>query len=1040
MLHAVQYLTVFLLFIGIFETCAAQNSDLNYRLPNNTYPIRYNIEITTRIHDDTIGNDRFRFDGKVTIHLKTINEQMSLSNSITLNYRQINITHVKLWSIVQDSWEIVLLDDDESFTMDPVREFLTIRSPQPLNGTYYLELKYTGILREDNAGFYRSSYRDDNGNIRWLATTQFSSTDARHAFPCYDEPGIRAPIGLRVIHGKTYSVLSNTEPIDNRDSILQGMAITTFTDSPSMQSYLLGIIVSDFKATSLSNYPRQQAYASPINMINSKANFIIEAGFKTLRLLEGFLETPYILSKLYHVAIPDFAPGAMENYGLITYKEENFFYDSVTSPMKQKKKIATIVGHEIGHHFFGNYVSPAWWSFLWMKEGFARFFEYTAAQMVFPELSIGNLYSVDKTHNVFEIDSLVSARPMTHYVNTQDEIRSVFDDIAYDKGGAILLMFYNALGHEAFRHALVHYLHANALQAATPEQFSEAMQTTIFDSLPTDTLKFNASSLLKSWTEQAGYPIVHVSLEKQNCSLTIHQERYLLKNNGETSSTTAWIIPINIATKSHPNFEDTTASEWLTETYHTINPTNKTNWTCDEWVVFNKQQTGYYRVNYDNELWLKITAALLNNSTIFHAINRAQFIDDALNNARSGRLDYQVALHLLGYLSNEVDYIPLAAVDRNFALLDILLKDTDSYVLWHKFCLDLFGPIYKHMSIQTQPQDTLMQRMAREITVSWTCKVGDQHCLNATQFIVTEIAENRLTDADPDLREPILCNGLRHASDVVFNAIWHRMQSSGDQAYRSELIRALGCVQSEHLINQLLNSTIESINVTYFSQERERVLMAICRNGNLGLSTAIQFIHSHMDEIYDLYNKGNFGGRAISSAMKNMAKLVTSEKMHTQLKDLMEQLLKKGFLQMPDMLQALESSSENLMWLTTRGIQIQHWLDEHYAPTIQSQPTTVEVTTTAKSTETSNITTIDKTISLPSAVSTTSIVPTTKTFAPNDSSSTALSTSMSTLAALTSTKNDEDDESNNAMRFSFIPYESMGISFAMYILLKLCAI
>lgn len=211
----VQLLLTFFLFLSVLTNSAAQDEQLNYRLPNNTFPLRYNIELTTHIHDNTIGDDRFRFEGKVTIQLKTVGN--ADTDNVTLNYRRINITRVKLWYNDQDGWENILLDDELSFTLDSTREFLTVHSPKPLNGTYFLEIKYNGTLREDNGGFYRSSYSDSDGNVQWLATTQFSPTDARHVFPCYDEPGIRAPIALRVIHGKSYSVLSNTIPIDVRE-------------------------------------------------------------------------------------------------------------------------------------------------------------------------------------------------------------------------------------------------------------------------------------------------------------------------------------------------------------------------------------------------------------------------------------------------------------------------------------------------------------------------------------------------------------------------------------------------------------------------------------------------------------------------------------------------------------------------------------------------------------------------------------------------------------------------------------------------------
>ncbi|XP_058056487.1 aminopeptidase N-like [Anopheles bellator] len=912
-------------FIVLLVQTVVTEGDENYRLPNNTYPLRYNLELTTSIHNDSIGSDRFKFEGKVTVQLMT--EDQIVTNNITLNYRRIEIKHVKLW-YEQGGAEHIILNDNSSFTLDEQREFLTIHSPLPLEGMYYLEIHYNGTLREDNAGFYRSSYTDDSGVIRWLAATQFSSTDARHAFPCYDEPGIRAPIALRVIHGTDYSVLSNGLSINQQQHTSEGMTITTFEDTPRMQSYLLAVIVSDFQGTVLPAYSRHSAFSRPISISTNSSDFILEASYKTLNFLEQFLETDYILPKMYHVAIPDFSAGAMENYGLITYKEENFFYTSGMSPMKQLKSIATVVGHEIGHHYFGNYVSPAWWSYLWMKEGFARFCEYHASHHVYPELEIGQTYTVDKTHNAFDMDSLNSVRPMTQYVNTQFEIASIFDDIAYDKGGAVLRMFSHAFGEEVFRKALVNYLQANALQAAHPIQFAEAIQKAL-DELSTSSNDLpNADDLLKSWTEQAGFPVLHVS-RTSNCTIVMSQKRYLLKDSNSLNNAT-WILPYSFTSAVDPSFESTIPDGWLTTTTNEIFPSKEQNWSCNDWIVFNKQQTGYYRINYDDDLWHMITKVLHESHTIIHNMNRAQLIDDALNNARSGRLSYEIPLQLLPYLSEELNYVPWAALDRNMRLLNTLLSTSEAVSLWHRYCLEFIEPIYNRIGITTRPEDSLFQRMTRGIVVSWACKAGSPHCLNNMASMLTAMVENATTDADPDMRETIICNGLRNASDYAFDVIWERMQASKDHAYRSELIRALSCSQNEAALLRFLHTTIETNSTNYFTHERERVLTAVFSSGLVGMDIAITFFETNMDEINYLYNKGNFGGRAISQAVRRMAKLIVNENTFIRLQTLMEQLLKAEYLRDADVSQCLELSTDNLEWIQTKGMEIQRWLEERF--------------------------------------------------------------------------------------------------------------
>ncbi|XP_053681617.1 aminopeptidase N-like [Sabethes cyaneus] len=946
-------------------TVRGQLNGDNHRLPNNSYPLRYDLELTTYVHED--GRARqFRFDGKVKIEVFVKDERNS---SITLHYRQTTITHVKLWSFFGNGTENVLLDDDSSFQLDPVREFISITpTGVDLKGTYFLELEYRGTLREDNAGFYRSSYVDDEGKTRWLATTQFSSTDARHAFPCYDEPGIRAPIGLTVIHGENYTVLSNNLPKESTPGPYDGYVKTVFEDTPVMQPYLLGIIVSDFASVSSPLYPRQRVFARYNAIRNGEGDFILEAGHKVLDVLEQYLQTDYALPKIYQVAVPDFAPGAMENYGLVTYKEQSFFYDSRSSPLRQKHAIATVVGHEFGHQYFGNMVSPAWWSYLWMKEGFARYFEYLASDIAYPEFRISETYSVEQMYNAFERDSLSSSRPMTYYVNTATEVANVFDEISYAKGGSMMRMFQQAFGPETFRQALINYLRSRAFQAAAPENFAEAIQWAI-DNATDIALPENVTALniLKSWTEQSGFPVLHVS---RDLSSYVHltQERYLLKSLDEKGS--SWIVPYNFATAKNPNFAITSDTRWLLTNSATLPAEG---WTASDWIIFNKQQTGYYRVNYDERLWNLLITQLFRNHSIINNINRAQLIDDSLNLARSGRLGYDTALRLIAYLSYERDYVPWAAAHRNLLVLTRLFAGSAQHQLLERYFLSMINPVFAELGLETKPEDNLFVRRTRELTAQWACRMGSEQCLNESSLLLQQSLQSVNVQVDPDLRGVIYCHGLAKAGEDVFLAVWKRMQTSKDQQFRGDLISALGCTQSEALKELLLNTSIadEVDGLNYFGQERGAIFSAVSSKDREGTEIAIKFFANNMMKINELYNKGNFGKRAIGNAVTSLASSIVDLELNGQFQELIDQLSRAGLLRDADILRALEQTSENLLWVQTKGVEIEDWLQAFFpAPT-----TTTETPTTTT-------TTIGTTTVTPSPSTTTSTVPLTRSTSP----------------------------------------------------------
>lgn len=979
---------------------SAQLDGDNYRLPNNSYPVRYDLELTTYVHED--GSARqFRFDGKVKIELVVKDEGNS---SITVHYRKTTITHVKLWSTLANGTDRVLLDDNSSFVLDPNREFVTVSTPGViLNGTYFLEFEYYGELREDNAGFYRSSYVDDEGKTRWLATTQFSSTDARHAFPCYDEPGIRTPIGLTVIHGSNYSVLSNNLPKDVGQGPIAGYTRTVFDDTPVMQPYLLGVIVSDFVAVSAVQYPRQGVFARYNAIRNGEGDFILEAGYKILKVLESYLEMDFALPKIYQVAVPDFAAGAMENYGLVTYKEEKFFYDSRSSPMRQKHEIATVVGHEYGHQFFGNMVSPAWWSYLWMKEGFARYFEYLASDMAFPELRIRETYSIQKMQNAFDLDSLGSSRPMTFYVNTQSEIANVFDNIAYDKGGSMMRMFQHAFGPETFRRALINYLRAKAFQGAYPEDFANAIQQSLNNATEvTVPSSITALDILKSWTEKSGYPVITVS-RGTDLRVSLIQERYMLKIMDTTEA--SWIIPYNFATTKNPNFNTTTDTRWLL-TNSTILAAE--GWSATDWIIFNKQQTGYYRVNYDERLWNLIIEQLMRDPTAIHNMNRAQLVDDVLNFARSGRLGYDTALRLTAYLVRERDYVPWYAANSNLLVLTRLFAGSPKIEYLKKYLLTSINPVFSELGLVTQPSDDLFARQTREIVSMWACAMGSQSCLSKASEILLESVGPSNLQVDPDLRSSIYCAGLVNASEDVFLAVWNRMQTSKDQAFRTDLIYALGCTEKVELKEMFLNTSIanETSGTNYFGQERERVFSSVYRNSRKGTEISLRFFMNNIKKINELYNKGNFGGRAIGSAITGLSKYIVDVELNSLFQDLIEKLSEDNLLRDTDILRALEQSSENLQWIRSKGKDIEDWLELRY-PTSTAAPSTTTTTTTTTTEEPTSTTTPER-----------------RTTTTLDPPSTTTSTTQSTSTPTAKTTTEEGVTSTTELSTSSPAYDS----------------
>lgn len=315
-----------------FARYTDDSDNKDYRLPNDTIPLSYNIFLTTDVH-----RGEAAFSGKVRITLQAV----EATSEITLHYRQITIEKIDLFHAVPD---LIEENIQPKFVADV--EFLKIplKAPLTIGASYNLDISYTGSLRDDNMGFYKSSYKTSDDQTRFIATTQFEQTDARHAFPCYDEPQIRAKFTISIRHDNSYTAISNF-PTASSDPDEGNYVITKFQETLPVQSYLIAFVISDFTHVENNDPRKQRVFAKPQSVANNETALALEAGKK---ILDKFVEilVPFTPPKIDQVAIPDFDAGAMENWGLVTYREEYLLYNEATATTRQRETILTIIAHE----------------------------------------------------------------------------------------------------------------------------------------------------------------------------------------------------------------------------------------------------------------------------------------------------------------------------------------------------------------------------------------------------------------------------------------------------------------------------------------------------------------------------------------------------------------------------------------------------------------------------------------------------------------------------------------------------------------------
>ncbi|CAF0998437.1 unnamed protein product, partial [Brachionus calyciflorus] len=413
------------------QELADQSTETNFRLPKNLIPNSYHFKIQPYIGtNETWDNDKsFTFDGEIAINF-TCNIS---TNKIVFHALDLEL-HTESFTITSND-DKTGLNIEKRYTEDKVTNFITINMNKPCmqNAQYILNMKYKGLIGSNLYGFYRSSYIDKNGNTFYLATTQFQPTDARRAFPCFDEPAMKANFKLTMKRHQNFtSSLFNTPIVKNQTE--GDWIIDEFDWTPKMSTYLVAFVVSNFNLirNETSTNINIEVLGRPEAIDNGDGHFALNEAKNIIEFFENYFDVEYPLEKSTQVAVPDFSAGAMENWGLVIYRENALLFNEKNDTINDKKRVSSVVSHELAHQWFGNLVTPAWWNDLWLNEGFASWVEYLGMNFTHPEWRDLEYFFVQKL-SVMELDSLESSHPVKFEVNDPNEINSLFDEISYDK-------------------------------------------------------------------------------------------------------------------------------------------------------------------------------------------------------------------------------------------------------------------------------------------------------------------------------------------------------------------------------------------------------------------------------------------------------------------------------------------------------------------------------------------------------------------------------------------------------------------------------
>jgi aminopeptidase N/puromycin-sensitive aminopeptidase len=575
------------------------------RLPANVRPEHYTLRLTPDIDEAT-------FSGDETIDVTLAQP----AESITLNAAEIQFQSVTANNGKREMKADVSLDDQ--------KQQATFTFPGTLPaGPVKLKIAYTGILNNELRGFYLSKAEG-----RRYAVTQFEPTDARRAFPSFDEPAYKATFEVTMVAPKDDMVISNTNVISDTAGPAVGEHTVQFARTPKMSTYLVAFLVGDFKCVEgSSDGVPIRACATPERV--QYAHFAVESAEYILHYYDNYFGIKYPMPKLDMIGIPDFEAGAMENFGAITYRESAMLVDENNAPLEAKAEVASVVAHEMAHQWFGDMVTMNWWNNIWLNEGFATWMENKPLESWKPEWHIDEQVA-SALNGAMNLDAQRVTRTIRAEANTPDEINEMFDGITYEKGGSILHMVESYLGEETFRQGVHNYLKAHMYGNATAEDFWDAQ--TANSHKPVD-------KIMASFIAEPGVPLLSFG-KVANGEVPVSQSRFFLnpKNATEEAKTQVWTVPVCFKTEGTKR-----ECELLTSKEGTLKVPNAAIFYADGGGA------GYYRSAYTAEDY----SALLSHVTTLTPVERVNVVGDELALMRAGKSKAGDFLSLAASLKND---------------------------------------------------------------------------------------------------------------------------------------------------------------------------------------------------------------------------------------------------------------------------------------------------------------------------------------------------------------------------------------------------
>ena len=867
-----------------------------YLLPDNVVPSHYNIRLRPDLK-------KFVFHGEESVEIE-IKEAVS---KIVLHAVELEI----------DPDSVLLHYRGNALRPKSVRknkkmETLVLEFHEMLlQGRASLQICFSGELNDQMHGFYRTWYELEKDKKTWGAATQFESTDARRCFPCWDEPAKKAAFELGITVPKDYTAIFNTDP-GHINNLGNGYKEVYFPKTPVMSTYLVAIIVAHLKCIEDKdkNGVSHRVWAIPGK--EEHGRFALARSIAAVEFYEKKTGISYKgiatnSPKLDMIACPDFASGAMENLGAVTYRETAALIDPKNYTAAARERVAEVVEHENAHMWFGDLVTMKWWNGLWLNEGFATFMSHCAMHDEFPEWDVWTGFVAEDFRSALHLDSLKNSHPIEIDVKNPEEIREIFDEITYAKGSVVNRMCEQYLG-EDFWKGLAAYLKRFSYKNADTIDLWQALE---------EASGKPVRDIMARYTKQPGYPVVKARIKNYNndgdgrefANIELSQKRFLADGSRDKENL-FWKIPISTKANSGKLFRACDGELLLGKSAFVFRRYTAENW----WIKLNPGQSGFYRVAYSDELWNRLAEGVKRGE--LSEADRIGLLDDSLALAKAGYMKTSQALDMIAAQKNnkEFDGNVWSVIISNLGAIDHILDENGKKLL-AKFVRDMLWPAARKLGWNKKPDEKHTDTLLRSSVIMSLGKYGSQATVEEAQIAFENLTKGK--PMNPDLKGVIYSLVAENGDEKIFNELVKLYDTTDDAREKERIQIAMGRFQGEEMIKKVIEF---SLSPAVRKQDWFRIMVMLGYNPKAKL-IAWNFLKENWDDFHKKY-KGNL--TLLVRALEGVTSGFTDEE---NLSD-----IKKFFRAHPlkeakrTMKQVVETIETNIKWRKRSLEEIKNWL------------------------------------------------------------------------------------------------------------------